>query len=56
MSHGRVTVSNSAQGSRGGEQSVSWTEFLEPVNCLELSAAAREVFLAGKEAATFQEL
>lgn len=56
MSHSRVTVSNSAQGSRGGERPVSWIESLEPLNCLELSGAAREVFRAGKEAATFHEL
>ena len=37
MSHSRVTVSNSAQGSRGGERPVSWIESLEPMNCLELS-------------------
>ena len=33
-----------------GEQ--LWTEFTEPVNCLELSGAARKVFPVGKEAAT----
>lgn len=48
MLHGRVMVSKSTQDSRRGGQPVSWTEFLEPVNCLELGAA-REVFLAGKE-------
>jgi len=56
-------VSNLAQDSRGDEQPVLWTEFMKPVNCLELSSAAGKVFMAGKEAATqvgrfqpFQEL